>query len=461
MVGVRHVLAGELRDGVRPARLADRADRRDLALADVVGVGAEDLARREVDEALERVDASRARPRARCRCRSRSRASSAPGSRARSRRRRSRRSGRSASRRAASSFSRSPSRTSPWWSVKFGWSASVGARERVAVEVVDRDDLVVVDELARERRRDEAGAAGDEDPLALEHAPSVTTPIVPTDGHGSRRPAPRPTPLRGVSAVPAGGGLPGAARRSAEPLARAQRAFNDAALRLDRRALGAIDEAAARAARGGAPQPRARGAAAPARAARARGGPRRSRPSRGRTRLPDYFAFEATDAGADRGGDASGSGPTSSCSRGTRRCSISAAAAASCSSSCARPGSTRAASTPTPTWSPSRAARASQVEQADALGALEAADDGSLGAMTALQLVEHLPPAAARRASSSGRARSCGPAALLVLETINPVSPAALRNYFADLTHAQPLVAETLELLVREAGFGERRGAAT
>ena len=35
MVGVRHVLARELRDGVRPARLADRADRRDLPLLDV------------------------------------------------------------------------------------------------------------------------------------------------------------------------------------------------------------------------------------------------------------------------------------------------------------------------------------------------------------------------------------------------------------------------------------------
>ena len=80
VVGVRHVLAGELRDGVGPARLADRADRRDLALADVEGVRAEDLARREVDEPLERAQRRRARPRARCRCRSRSRASCAPGS---------------------------------------------------------------------------------------------------------------------------------------------------------------------------------------------------------------------------------------------------------------------------------------------------------------------------------------------------------------------------------------------
>ena len=56
VVGVRHVLAGELRDRVRPARLADRADRRHLALLDAEGVRAEDLARREVDEALERVE---------------------------------------------------------------------------------------------------------------------------------------------------------------------------------------------------------------------------------------------------------------------------------------------------------------------------------------------------------------------------------------------------------------------
>ena len=55
MVGVRHVLACELRDGVRPACLADRADRRHLTLADVEGVLAEDLARRELDHPLDRV----------------------------------------------------------------------------------------------------------------------------------------------------------------------------------------------------------------------------------------------------------------------------------------------------------------------------------------------------------------------------------------------------------------------
>jgi hypothetical protein len=45
--------------------------------------------------------------------------------------------------------------------------AEIGAREGVPVEVVDRDDLVLVDEPAPERRRDEARAARDEDSLAL------------------------------------------------------------------------------------------------------------------------------------------------------------------------------------------------------------------------------------------------------------------------------------------------------
>ncbi len=49
--------------------------------------------------------------------------------------------------------------------------------------------------------------------------------------------------------------------------------------------------------------------------------------------------------------------------------------------------------------------------------------------------------------------RKLRPGGLLVAETINPLSPLALRNYFADLTHAQPLVPETLALLAGQAGF--------
>src|SRR6476659_9402236 len=95
-----------------------------------------------------------------------------------------------------------------------------------------------------------------------------------------------------------------------------------------------------------------------------------------------------------------------------------------------------------------------EVEQADALAYLEAQEDGSLGGIFAAQLVEHLPPAALLRLLELS-ARALRPGGVLVAETINPLSPLALRSYFADLTHAQPLVPETLALLAKQAGFPE------
>jgi SAM-dependent methyltransferase len=92
------------------------------------------------------------------------------------------------------------------------------------------------------------------------------------------------------------------------------------------------------------------------------------------------------------------------------------------------------------------------VEQRDLIEALAAAAPESLGAVVALQVVEHLPPSTLVRFLELA-ARALRPGGLLVAETINPASPAALRHYFADLTHAQPLVPETLELLARSAGF--------
>ena len=92
------------------------------------------------------------------------------------------------------------------------------------------------------------------------------------------------------------------------------------------------------------------------------------------------------------------------------------------------------------------------VTQADALEHLAGLDDGSLGGIFLAQVVEHLPAATLLRLLELAHAklRSGG---VLVAETINPLSPLALRNYFADLTHAQPLVPETLQLLARHAGF--------
>lgn len=92
------------------------------------------------------------------------------------------------------------------------------------------------------------------------------------------------------------------------------------------------------------------------------------------------------------------------------------------------------------------------VEQADLVQHLEGVDDRSVGGIFMGQVVEHLPAGTLVRALGLAAAK-LRPGGLLVAETINPLSPIALRNYFADLTHAQPLVPETLELLARQAGF--------
>ncbi|MDX6512904.1 MAG: hypothetical protein QOE36_2408, partial [Gaiellaceae bacterium] len=94
------------------------------------------------------------------------------------------------------------------------------------------------------------------------------------------------------------------------------------------------------------------------------------------------------------------------------------------------------------------------VTQADVLVHLESLPDGSLGGIFAAQVVEHLPAATLLRFLELAAAK-LRPGGLLVAETINPLSPLALRSYFADLTHAQPLVPETLELLARQAGFAD------
>jgi SAM-dependent methyltransferase len=92
------------------------------------------------------------------------------------------------------------------------------------------------------------------------------------------------------------------------------------------------------------------------------------------------------------------------------------------------------------------------VVQADVLDHLEQLDPASVGGVFAAQLVEHLPPPSLVRFLDLAH-RALRPHGVLLLETINPLSPLALRNFFADLTHAQPLVPETLELLVGGAGF--------
>jgi SAM-dependent methyltransferase len=94
------------------------------------------------------------------------------------------------------------------------------------------------------------------------------------------------------------------------------------------------------------------------------------------------------------------------------------------------------------------------VEQADLVEYLERVGNASLGGIFMGQVVEHLPPGVLVRSLELAAAK-LRPGGLLIAETINPLSPLALRHYFADLTHAQPLVPETLQLLARQSGFAE------
>jgi O-antigen chain-terminating methyltransferase len=105
---------------------------------------------------------------------------------------------------------------------------------------------------------------------------------------------------------------------------------------------------------------------------------------------------------------------------------------------------------------PVMAARAKEkklaVDAADLFSWLAARPDGSLGGITAFQVVEHLPPAslfdlvelAARKLASGGR---------VLFETVNPESVYAMRWFWMDLTHVRPVPAPSLAQLLRANGF--------
>ena len=143
---------------------------------------------------------------------------------------------------------------------------------------------------------------------------------------------------------------------------------------------------------------------------------------------------------------------TSTTSATRRRCSTSAAAAASSSASCATPGIEARGVDADADMAAFCRGEGLDVEHADALAYLEATAESSLGGVFAAHVVEHLPPPVLVRFLDLAATR-LRPGGVLVLETPNPVSLVALKHYFADLTHAQPLVPETLAFLVRQAGL--------
>jgi O-antigen chain-terminating methyltransferase len=93
------------------------------------------------------------------------------------------------------------------------------------------------------------------------------------------------------------------------------------------------------------------------------------------------------------------------------------------------------------------------VEQGDALSYLERQRDASLGALTAIQVVEHFEPAYLVRFLDAAFHKMT-PGAPLVLETINAACwMAFFETYIRDLTHQRPLHPDTLRYLVEASGF--------
>jgi O-antigen chain-terminating methyltransferase len=101
-------------------------------------------------------------------------------------------------------------------------------------------------------------------------------------------------------------------------------------------------------------------------------------------------------------------------------------------------------------------ARGLNATQKDIFKCLEETTDGSLAGITAIQVIEHLPYHRIVRlvelAYQKLRAGGC-----LILETINPFSVYAMRHFYTDPSHIQPVPPTTAAFLVKARGFVDIR----
>lgn len=97
--------------------------------------------------------------------------------------------------------------------------------------------------------------------------------------------------------------------------------------------------------------------------------------------------------------------------------------------------------------------RGLDVQSADAVEALATLPDGSVGGVTALHLVEHLPFSELIRLLDEAMRVLCR-GGLLILETPNPENLLVAAHYFyTDPTHRNPIPPETLQWIVEARGF--------
>ena len=90
----------------------------------------------------------------------------------------------------------------------------------------------------------------------------------------------------------------------------------------------------------------------------------------------------------------------------------------------------------------------------DGVAALEALPDESLGAVFCAQVIEHLPYADFQRLFALA-VRRVRPGGCFIAETVNPHSAIALKHFWLDLTHEQPVFPEVALATAGLAGFSE------
>jgi len=93
-----------------------------------------------------------------------------------------------------------------------------------------------------------------------------------------------------------------------------------------------------------------------------------------------------------------------------------------------------------------------RVAVADAVSYLQAAPGASVGTIVALQVIEHLPYEALMAFLRAARA-TLRPEGRLIVETVNPHSPQALKHFWIDPTHQHPLFPEIVVALCALVGF--------
>jgi SAM-dependent methyltransferase len=97
-----------------------------------------------------------------------------------------------------------------------------------------------------------------------------------------------------------------------------------------------------------------------------------------------------------------------------------------------------------------------EIELGDVFAALASRPAGRLGAVVALQVVEHWPPEAIFRFLQEAR-RVLAPGGVLIAETVNADSFAGQRAFYLDPTHVRPVPAQLLAFLAEAAGLTDVR----